>query len=205
MALTIGLIVVVLIVAVLGFAATKPDTFRMSRSAPIDAPAANIFPLINNLRNWRSWSPYEKLDPDMQRTYLGAEEGLGAGYTWEGNNKAGAGRMEITESTPPSHVGLRLEFTRPFKAVNTTEFHLAPEGTGTRVTWSMFGPQAFMQKVMCIFVDMDKMLGKDFEAGLATLKAEAEGLNDRSLASVEPAVPVVPAEPLEPPSPPAAS
>lgn len=199
MAITIGLILLVLIVALLGFAATKPDIFRMERSAPINAPAATIFPLLNDFRKWKGWSPYEKLDPEMQRTYLGAEEGLGAVYTWEGNNKAGAGRMEITESTPPSHILLRLEFSRPFKAVNTTEFHLVPEGSGTRVRWSMYGPQPFMQKVMCIFVDMDKMLGKDFEAGLANLKDEAERLNDRRIGAVETI------EPFEPPPTPAPS
>jgi hypothetical protein len=174
---TAAIIVVLLIVAVaavLAFAATRPDTFRVARSAGINAPAEKIFPFINDFHRWTAWSPYEKLDPELVRTYSGAESGKGAVYAWEGNNKVGAGRMEIVDAPPPSKVTIKLDFLRPFEAHNTAEFTLVPAGDATTVTWAMDGQNLFIGKVMSIFIDMDNMVGKDFATGLANLKAVAE-------------------------------
>jgi len=173
MALIIGIIVVVLLAGLLGFAATRPDTFRYQRTASINAPPQKILPLILDFHNWTYWSPWEKLDPALRRTYGGAASGKGAVYEWEGNKKAGQGRMEITEASP-SKVLIKLDFLKPFEAHNTAEFNLEPRGDATTITWAMYGPNPFIAKVMCLFVNMDKMVGKDFEAGLANLKAAAE-------------------------------
>jgi uncharacterized protein YndB with AHSA1/START domain len=168
------LVVAAGIIGVLAFAATKPDIFRVQRSASIKAPADRIFGLITDLRGWRAWSPYEKRDPEMTRNYSGADKGKGAAYAWDGNRNVGAGRMEIVDVTPPSKVVIKLEFLRPFKANNTAEFVMEPKGDATTVTWAMHGPNKFIGKVMGIFIDMDKMIGKDFEDGLANLKTIAE-------------------------------
>lgn len=172
---TIAIIIGVLIAIVLVLAATKPDSFRLERSATIDAPPEKIFPLLNDFHRWGEWSPWEKLDPAMQRTFGGPENGVGSFYEWEGNSKAGKGRMQITESQPPSRVVLDLDFIKPFKAHNITEFHLVPNGSRTNLTWSMHGPNTFMTKVMTVFTSMDKMVGKDFDQGLVNLKAAAGG------------------------------
>jgi uncharacterized protein YndB with AHSA1/START domain len=174
---TVIIVVVVLaviIAAVLGFAAAKPDTFRVYRTASIKAPPENIFPLINDFHRWSSWSPYEKLDPTMKRTYSGAKSGKGSVYAWKGNNKAGEGRMEITDISDPSRVTIKLDFFKPFEAHNTAEFTMEGKGDSTEVTWAMFGDSPFMMKVMSMFFSMDKMAGNDFETGLANLKAVAE-------------------------------
>ncbi len=168
------LILVVAVVAVLVYAATRPDNFHVERAIAIKAPPEKIFALIDDFHKWASWSPYEKLDPAMSRTLSGADSGKGAVYEWNGNSKAGAGRMEITDSTPPSTVGIKLDFTKPFEAHNIATFTLKPDGDATNVTWAMDGPTPYIAKVMGIFVNMDTMIGKDFETGLATLKAEAE-------------------------------
>jgi carbon monoxide dehydrogenase subunit G len=170
----IVLVVVVLIAAVLVFAATKPDTFRVQRSANIKAPPEKIFSFINDLHSFGAWSPYEKLDPAMKRTYTGAPNGKGAVYEWESNSKAGKGRMEITNTSPPSQVTINLDFVKPFEAHNIVEFTLEAKGDSTNVTWAMHGPTPYMAKVMHVFFDMDSMVGKDFETGLANLKAVAE-------------------------------
>jgi carbon monoxide dehydrogenase subunit G len=170
----IALVVVVLVAAVLIYAATKPDTFRVQRSASIKAPPEKIFPLINDLHSWGAWSPYEKKDPAMKKTYSGAANGLGAVYEWEGNKDIGKGRMEIAESSPPSRVMMKLDFVKPFEAHNIVEFTLEPNGDSTDVTWAIHGPSPYMSKVMCLFFDMDSMVGKDFETGLANLKTVAE-------------------------------
>jgi uncharacterized protein YndB with AHSA1/START domain len=171
---TIAIIVVVAIAAVLGLAATKPDTFRVQRSATIKAPPDKVFALINDFRNWSQWSPWEKLDPAMKRTHSGPPSGKGAVYEWDGNKEVGAGRMEITEPTPPSKLVIKLDFIRPFEGHNTAEFTLQPQGDGTNLTWAMHGPAPFISKVMQVFFSMDGMIGKDFETGLANLKAVAE-------------------------------
>ena len=167
-------LIVLAIVLLAGFAATRPDTFRLERSIDIKAPPEKIFSLIDNFKNWAAWSPWEKLDPALKRTYSGPESGKGAAYAWEGNNDVGAGRMEIVESSPSSKVGIKLDFTRPFEAHNRTEFTLAPSGDTTKVTWAMSGPNPFFARLIQIFMSMDKMVGGDFERGLANMKAQAE-------------------------------
>lgn len=162
------------VAGVLGIAARKPGTFRIQRSTVINAPPEAIHPHIADFRAWAGWSPYEKLDPEMKKTFSGPETGPGSVYAWSGNKKAGEGRMEIRESSP-TRVTVQLDFTRPFEAHNMSSFTLQPRGDRTEVTWAMDGPQPFMQKVMCVFIDMDKLVGKDFETGLANLKALAEG------------------------------
>lgn len=171
----IVIVVVVALAALLGLAATKPDHFRVARSTVIKAPPQKIYALIEDFHKWGAWSPYEKLDPAMTRTFGGPPSGLGSTYAWSGNGKAGAGRMEIIEAAAPSKLVIRLDFTKPMKASNKAVFTLEPEGDATRVTWAMEGDSPFMFKVMDVLMNMDKMAGKDFEAGLASLKAEAEG------------------------------
>ncbi|MEW6632922.1 MAG: SRPBCC family protein [Pseudomonadota bacterium] len=171
---TILIIVIVIIAAVLVYAATRANDFVVSRSASIKAPAETIFPLINDFRRWPEWSPYEKLDPDMKRTLSGAEAGKGAAYAWEGNGKAGTGRMEITGSVPSSLVSLKLDFEKPFRANNTVDFTLAPSGDATTITWAMRGARPFVAKLMGLVMDFDRLIGKDFEAGLANLKRVTE-------------------------------
>jgi hypothetical protein len=170
----IAIVVVVLVAGVLAIAATKPDTFRVERSVSIQAPPEKIFPLIDDFHNWGAWSPWENRDPAMKRTHSGAARGKGAAYAWEGNNAVGSGRMTIAESSPPSKVTIDLDFLKPFEAHNVADFTLTPEGGATTVTWAMHGPSPFFSKVMQVFLSMDSMVGKDFEAGLANLKAAAE-------------------------------
>jgi len=164
----------ILIAALLGFAATKPGSFRIQRTESIQAPPDKVFALINDFRRWASWSPYEKLDPAMKKTFSGAASGAGAVYEWAGHGKAGQGRMEIVDTTPPSKVTIKLDFLKPFEGHNIAEFTLEADGGSTNVTWAMHGPQSYVFKVMTMFFSMDKMAGKDFEAGLAKLKAVAE-------------------------------
>ncbi len=155
-------------------AATQPDTFRVSRSLDISAPPEKIYSILSDFHRSPEWSPYEKLDPDMKRTHSGAASGKGAVYAWDGDSNAGAGRMEIVEATPGQSVTLKLDFTRPFEATNFVEYKLQPKGSATQVSWDMHGPMPFISKVMCVFVDLDTMIGKDFETGLANLKTLAE-------------------------------
>ena len=171
---TILIVIVVLIAAVLAFATTKPDTFSVQRSTSIKAPPEKIFAVVNDFHRWTEWSPWEKLDPAMKRTRSGAASGKGAVYAWEGNSKAGAGRMEIVESTPASKVGIQLDFIKPFEGHNIAEFKLVPQGDATNVVWTMTGPTPFVSKLMQVFVNMDTLIGKDFEEGLANLKALSE-------------------------------
>ena len=170
---TILLIVALIIVALIVYAATKPNTFRIERNAGIKATPEKILALLEDFREWRKWSPWEELDPNLKRTYSGAEKGVGAVYAWEGNNKAGHGRMEILEASP-RRVRIKLDFLKPFKASNTAEFTLTPAGENTTVNWAMYGAQPFMVKLMGIFMDMEKMVGPDFEKGLAKMKRAAE-------------------------------
>lgn len=172
--LIVGAIVVAALVVVLLIASTRPDTFQVERSTDIKAPPDKIFALINDFQKWRSWSPYEALDPQMKRSYSANPVGKGAVYTWNGNGKAGEGRMEITDAAPGSHVTLKLDFIRPFEGHNMAGFKLRPNASGTKVTWVMDGPSPLIAKVMGLFVDMDHMIGKDFETGLANIKAIAE-------------------------------
>jgi hypothetical protein len=150
------------------------DTYTVERSATIEAGPERIYEQIADFHNWRNWSPWEGVDPDLQRTYSGARSGTGAVYEWSGNRKAGQGRMEITDATEPSTVRIDLVFEKPWKARNDTLFTIRPEGSGSRVTWTMTGKKTLMTKVMGVFTSMDKMLGPDFEKGLAQLKATTE-------------------------------
>jgi len=170
----IGIIGTLLIVSLLAYAATKPDTFLVQRTVTIAAPRENVFGLIQDLHQWASWSPWEKMDPAMKKTYRGAPLGRGAILEWDGNHDVGAGRMEIVSTVPSSQVVIKLDFLKPFEAHNQAEFTLDGGGTATTVTWAMHGPQPFIMKVMDLVLGMDKMVGKDFETGLANLKQLAE-------------------------------
>jgi uncharacterized protein YndB with AHSA1/START domain len=170
----IVLLVIVLILALLVFAATRPDSFSVQRSTTIQAAATKVWPLLTDFHRWPEWSPWEKLDPAMQRTHSGAASGVGAIYEWTGNKKVGAGRMEITGAEAPRKVNIKLDFLRPFKSQNVTEYTLADKGGATEVIWTMAGPATFVTKLMGVFVSMDKMIGKDFEEGLAKMKSVAE-------------------------------
>jgi uncharacterized protein YndB with AHSA1/START domain len=155
-------------------ASFQPDVFHVQRSTTINAPAAKVFPLIDDFREWTKWSPYEKLDPAMKRTYGATTVGKGATYAWDGDGKAGAGRMEIVESTAPSKVGIALDFKRPLENRAKAMFTLEPRGDATLVTWTMDSPSPFLAKLMHVFFDTEKMVGDDFAQGLADLKALAE-------------------------------
>ena len=170
----IGGLVVLVVGGLLIYAATRPDRFRIERSAAIKAPPDKIFALINDFHRWPSWSPWEKIDPALKRTYSGPESGRGAAYAWEGNKNIGSGRMEIVESTPASRIAIQLDFFKPFEAHNTAEFTLVPAGDATTVTWAMFGPSPYMSKLMGIFFNMERMVGGQFEQGLANLKSISE-------------------------------
>ena len=170
----IAIAVVVILAVIAGLAAMQPDTFTVTRSITIKAPPEKIMPLVNDFRNWKSWSPWENLDPNMQRTFSGAASGTGAVYAWQGNSDVGKGRMEITGQEPPFKVTVKLEFIEPIASTNITDFALVPKGELTTVNWTMNGPMMFITKIMSVFTSMDKMIGKDFEKGLGALKAEAE-------------------------------
>jgi len=171
---SIVIAVVVLLAALLIYAATRPDTFRVERSATIKAPAEKIFPLINDFHQWEPWSPWEKVDPAIKRSYSGAVNGEGAIYEWNGNKDIGQGRMEIIESSPAAKVIIKIDFIKPFEAHNTIEFTLVSQGDATIVTQSMYGPCPYISKLMGIFFSMDKMVGRKYEEGLANLKALSE-------------------------------
>ncbi|MES2018848.1 MAG: SRPBCC family protein [Pseudomonadota bacterium] len=164
----------VIIAIIFGLALTKPDTFAVQRVVTIKAPPEKIAPLISDFHNWGSWSPWEALDPKMQRTFSGAAAGKGAVYAWKGNKDVGQGRMEITDETPPAKVVIKLDFLEPFASHNVTEFTLKPQGDSTIVTWNMTGPMPLISKIMSVFASMDKMIGPDFEKGLAKMKTVAE-------------------------------
>jgi len=171
---TIAIIVVVLIAGVVILAAMKPDSFSVQRAATIKAPPEKVFALINDFKAWGAWSPWEKKDPAMKRTFSATTSGKGAHYAWDGNKDVGQGSMTVTESAPPSKVVLNLDFIKPFEGHNIVEFTLTPQGDATSVNWLMHGPANFMSKIMQVFCSMDRMVGKDFETGLANLKAAAE-------------------------------
>jgi len=170
----IAVIIAIAIAAVLILAATKPNTLRVQRATSIKAPADRIFPMINDFRQWRTWSPYENKDPAMNRTYEGTGSGKGAVYAWDGNNNVGSGRMEILETAVPSKITIKLDFFKPFEGHNTAEFTMLPQGDVTNLTWTMSGPAVFMSKLMQVFMNLDHMIGRDFEVGLANLKKLAE-------------------------------
>jgi hypothetical protein len=197
----IGLAVAV--AALAGFIHTRPAAFTVQRSATIQAPADIVFAKVNDFHGWAEWSPWDKRDPAMKRTYTGAEKGLDAMYEWSGNQDVGQGRMTITESKPDELVKIRLEFLEPFPATNTTTFAFAPEGEGTQVTWRMEGTNGFAGKAFSLLMDMDQMIGKDFEEGLASMKkgaeaeakkrAEEKALAEKAAAEAAAAPPAAPA------------
>jgi uncharacterized protein YndB with AHSA1/START domain len=150
------------------------NQFEVTREATIPAPREKVFGLLADFHRWPEWSPWEGLDPDMQRTHSGAPSGTGAVYEWDGNRKAGQGRMEITAAEAPSRLQIALQFLKPFKSSNTTTFDLADRDGGTHVVWRMVGPKTLMTRIMGIFSSMDKMVGRDFEKGLAQLADAAQ-------------------------------
>ena len=170
----IAVILALAIAAVLILAATKPDTFSVRREIDIKAPPETIFPLINDFHQWRTWSPYEDRDPDLQRSFSGANSGKGAVYAWNGNKNVGSGRMEILDTAAPTRIVIKLDFLKPFEGHNTAEFTMLPQGDTTHVSWLMAGPSPFIGKIMHVFINMDAMIGKDFTIGLSNLKRLTE-------------------------------
>ncbi|HVG61484.1 MAG TPA: SRPBCC family protein [Hyalangium sp.] len=187
------IVVAVAIIGLVGLISTQPDALIVQRSATIQAPADIVFAKVNDFHKWSEWSPWEKLDPNMKRTFTGANAGLDAMYEWTGNDEVGKGRMTIQESKPNELVRIRLEFFEPWPQTSTTLFTFAPAGEGTTVTWKMEGKHNFVSKAMCLVMDMDKLIGKDFEAGLASMKnaaeAEAKALAEKAAADAAAAPP----------------
>lgn len=173
-AIIVAVLIAVAIAGILILAATKPDTFRVVRTTTIKAPPEKVFAAINDFHSWGAWSPYEKKDPAMKRTLSGAASGKGAMYAWEGDKNVGIGSMEILDTSPPSKVRIRLDFVKPFEAHNIVEFTMEPHGDTTKVTWAMQGPLPYIAKVVHLVFNVDKMVGTDFEIGLANLKALVE-------------------------------
>ena len=173
--IVIGAMIAVAVVGLLVYASTKPDSFHVERRVRIAAPPQAIFPLINDLHRWEAWTPYNK-DPAMKKTYTGSAAGVGARYAWQGDRRVGQGEISIREALPPHKLVFDLHMIKPFEGRNTASFTLAPEGDGsTRVTWSLDDKHNLMLKTMTIFMDMDRMIGKDFEVGLTQLKTLVEG------------------------------
>ncbi|MEZ4369103.1 MAG: SRPBCC family protein [Kofleriaceae bacterium] len=158
-----------LVVIVVAIAATRPSEFVIERSATLAAPPAQVYAHLHDFRRWQGWSPWAHLDPNMKVEYGGEPTGVGATYYWLGNSKAGEGRMVIEHAEPPRQLELRLEFLKPFRATNSTTFTLVPQGEGTRVSWAMRGTRSLMMKVMGLLLNLDKLVGRDFERGLAAL------------------------------------
>ena len=170
----IAIVIIVLVAGILVYAAMRPDSFRVERSVGVKAPPEKLYAQINDLKAWAAWSPYEKKDPAMKRTFGSVTAGKGAVYEWHGNKDVGKGRMEITDAAQPSKIVIKLDFFEPFEGHNTAEFTMAGKDGATVVTWAMYGPANFVSKLMGVFFNMDKMIGTDFEAGLANLKTNAE-------------------------------
>jgi Polyketide cyclase / dehydrase and lipid transport len=170
----IAIVLAIAIAIILIVAAAKPNTFSIQRAIIVKAPPERICPLINDFHQWGTWSPYENKDPAMKSSYSGAASGQGAVYAWEGNKNVGSGRMEILEASAPSKIVIKLDFFAPFEGHNTAEFTMLPHGDATNVTWLMHGPLPLMGKIMHVFINMDRMVGKDFEAGLINLKRLTE-------------------------------
>lgn len=167
-------LVVVAVIVICAVIAMQPEDFKVTRSTTMNAPPERIFEQVNDFHKWDAWSPWAKLDPNMKTTYSGAAPGAGSSYTWVGNNDVGEGKMAITASHPSDHVAIDLEFIRPFSAKNITEFNLKPDGDKTNVTWSMTGKNNFMAKGFGLVMNMDKLVGGDFDKGLAQMKAVVE-------------------------------
>ena len=173
-ALALFLLITAAVIAILAIAGTRPATYHVERSTVTAAAPEAVFALVNDFHRFPEWSPWQELDPRMTTKIEGGGVGAGASYYWVGNKDVGEGRMTITESTPSNHVGMKLEFLKPFAATSDVHFRFMPESTGTQVTWAMDGTNNYMAKVMCLFMDMDSMIGKDFVKGLGKLKRLAE-------------------------------
>ncbi|RYZ39838.1 MAG: polyketide cyclase [Myxococcaceae bacterium] len=170
--IAIGVVAVLALFA--GFVATRPDTFTVTRSATVPGTPDIAFGLVNDFHQWNQWSPWDNIDPNLKRTFGGAESGVGATYAWTGNDDVGEGNMTIEEASANASIRVKLEFIKPFASTNTTTFDFKPADAGTTVTWTMAGQHSFISKAMCLFMDMDKMVGKDFEKGLASMKTAAQ-------------------------------
>jgi len=157
-----------------GVIAMQPDDFKVTRSATIAAPPEKVFEQVNDFHKWEAWSPWAKIDPAMKVSYSGADSGTGAAYTWAGNSDAGEGKMTIMASHPSQHIAIDLDFIKPFASKNVTEFTFRPSADSTEVTWSMASTNNFVMKAFCFVMDMDKLIGGDFEKGLVQLKTVAE-------------------------------
>ncbi len=166
--------IVAIIVIFLIIVALQPAEFRVARSASMAAPASDVFAQVNDFHKWADWSPWDKIDPAMKRTYEGAPTGVGAVYAWKGNGEVGEGKMTITESRPSDFIGIKLEFVKPFAANNDVDFSFKPDGNQTAVTWGMSGKKNFMMKGFSLFMNMDKMIGGQYEKGLASIKQIVE-------------------------------
>jgi hypothetical protein len=173
-ALSLFLVITLAVIAVLSIAATRPATFHVERSQSMGAAPEAVFAVVNDLHRFREWSPWQKLDPAMKVTFDGPSSGVGASYSWVGNDQVGEGRMTTTDVAPPGSLTQKLEFLKPFKSESMVHFTIVPENDGSRVTWAIDGNNNYVSKVMCLFVSMDSMMGKDFESGLANLKQVAE-------------------------------
>jgi uncharacterized protein YndB with AHSA1/START domain len=163
--------IVIVLVAVV---AMQPSEFRVTRTATISAPVADVFAQVNDFHHWQAWSPWAKLDPAAKATFEGPRAGPGAIFSWAGNDKVGEGRMTLTESQPSELIRIKLDFVKPMEGTSTTEFTFKPAGDQTAVTWTMTGHRNFVAKAVCLFMDIDKMVGSDFEKGLANLKSVVE-------------------------------
>lgn len=166
--------VAAILLVFIGVVALQPADFRIERSATFAAPPERVFEQVNDFHNWEAWSPWAKLDPNATNSFDGPSAGTGAKFHWAGNDEVGEGGMTITDSNPNDLIRIKLEFIKPFAATNTTEFTFKPEGDQTRITWAMFGRNNFISKAFCLFMNMDKMVGADFEKGLASMKAIVE-------------------------------
>jgi hypothetical protein len=169
--LGIGLVVLLGVGLLVIVVAMQPSEFRITRTATIGAPVSAVFAEVNNLHHWQDWSPWAKRDPNAKTTFEGPDEGTGAVFRWKGNEQIGAGSMTITESQPNKLVRFNLHFTEPWESTSTAELTFEPQGDKTAVTWVMFGPRSFLEKAVCLFLDMDAMVGGDFEQGLANLES----------------------------------
>lgn len=174
MLIKIAAVLAAAVAVVLILASTKPNSFRVERKVVIKASPENIFPWLEDPKKTTEWSPWEKKDPAMKKTFTGPSKGVGAAYAWDGNKEIGAGRLELTEVVAPKKVVMNLDFIRPMEGHNVAGYEVAPVAGGSEVTWYITGPMPFMSKVVCLFMNMDKMIGKEFEAGLSDLKTIAE-------------------------------
>jgi len=177
--LTTFLVIAVIVAVLVAVIATRPSEFRIARSSNLSAPPAAVFPHVNDFHKWEAWSPWAKLDPHAKSTFEGPAAGTGSVFSWAGNKEVGEGRMTIIESRPDELIRIKLEFFKPFHATNTAEFTFKLEDGRTAVTWSMFGTNNFMAKAMNLVINCDRMVGGQFEQGLANLRAVVEAAGPR--------------------------